>query len=117
MYSKDMTTLYHATFEYYWQSIQKHGLGGRGKSNVWCESNPDCQYLAKRQKDAIRFCSDYPNWQDMPIYVLAINVADLDPNLLIEDANIENGDTKLKDLFEYHGIIRKFTLHKVVKRT
>jgi len=95
--------LYHATYNYYLNSIFKYGLNSRYGNRNWEDSKDDVIYLAKDPNEAYDF-AETADENDEEIYdsgivVLLIKIPDL--TLLKKDANVSED----YDTYEYHGNI------------
>ena len=103
--------LYHATYKPLLKSIQKNGLGGSGAQTNWEDSKPGVVYLAKDPDVAYSYAETNDvvpdSWLDQ-IVILTIPINNLNLNKLHNDENVIDDDST----FEYHGIIKNFTINE-----
>ena len=96
--------MYHATYGPLLKNIQAQGLGAT-KQSQWTDSQPGVVYLARHPEVARSYAEAAESvpeaWLD-DIVVLQLSQADLDPELLHVDSNVQDntGDT-----LEYHAVI------------
>ncbi len=96
-------TLYHATYQPYLDSINKHGLGGVPSKPNWTDSKSGVIYLSDDPNVAESYAESSEDIDEdflNQIIILAIDTASLDRSKLFTDSNNQQGDT-----FEYHGVI------------
>jgi len=98
--------LYHATYDPLLNSIQKHGLGGRGAENKkWEDSKADTVYLAKSPEVAESYAETSDavpeDWLDQ-IVVLKVRTDRLPKSNFSIDTNVLDNEG---DTLEYSGVI------------
>lgn len=97
--------LYHATYNEYIPSIRRNGLKPRGAPANWTDSSPEYVYLANDSSIAESFaeCAEIlPENIDDTIIILKISTANLNPNNIQPDSNIQENDGTT---WEHHGPI------------
>lgn len=94
-------TLYHATYAPYLPSIEKYGLGARGRKN-YTDSKKGVVYLAADPNVAESYAEESETVPDSYLDQIVILQVTLPLDSVIKDRNVRTEETST---YEFHGVI------------